>query len=238
MDFQNGKSTFYRFDEMSPLDKAIANYERKAKRYFEEMNKAEGAPPDIRAKRKQELIAVKKHLENERRLMMVIADVQAGLDAYREFGRGAIEGPGQSRSAAAGRRKELLEEDHHPTDILERFMRAVPNPKPSGQHTAHHIAPGKGKTKFAYRARVKLHTAGVRINDPDNGVWLPRKASYTPHWSMPEALGHLQYHTNGYERWVSDRLETKFGDTFVRLELRIIGQLLQENRLPPEARKK
>jgi hypothetical protein len=158
--------------------------------------------------------------------MMVVADVQAGLDAYRAYGRGAAEGSGQSRSAAAEIRQNLLAEDHHPTGILEFFMRAVPNPKPSGQHTAHHIAPGKGRSKFAYRARVRLHTAGVRINDPDNGVWLPRKSSYTPHWSMSEALGHLQYHTNGYERWISDRLETKFGETFVRLELRIISQLL------------
>src|SRR5690606_22694399 len=137
------------------------NYERKAKTYFKALNSAENSPPDVREKRKQELNTIKKHLENEKRLMMVIADVQAGLDAYREFGRGAIEGAGQSRSAAAIRRKELLVEDHHPTGILELFMRAVPNPKPSCQHTAHHIAPGKGKTRFAYRARVKLHTAGV-----------------------------------------------------------------------------
>lgn len=238
MEFQNGKRTFYRFDEMSPLDRAIANYERKARAYFEQADKLENAPPDLREKRKQELTAIKKHLENERRLMMAIADVQAGLDAYRSYGREATEGSGQSRSAAMAIRQNLLEEDHHPTGILELFMRAVPNPKPSGQHTAHHIAPGKGKTKYAYRARVRLHTAGVRINDPDNGVWLPRKSSYTPHWSMPEALGHLQYHTNGYERWISDKLETKFGETFVRLELRIISKLLQENKLPPEARKK
>lgn len=238
MDFQNGKRTFYRFDEMSPLDKAIANYERKAKAYIEQSNKAENTPPDLREKRKQELATIKKHLENERRLMIAIADVQAGLDTYRAYGRGAVESSGQSRSAAMARRQELLEEGHHPTEILELFMRAVPNPKPSGQHTAHHIAPGRGKTRFAYRARVKLHTAGVRINDPDNGVWLPCKSRYTPHWSMPDALGHLQYHTNGYERWVSDRLETKFGEAFIRLELRIIGQLLQENKLPAEAKKK
>lgn len=44
MDFQNGKRMFYRFDEMSPLDRAIANYERKAKTYFNQLNKADNAP--------------------------------------------------------------------------------------------------------------------------------------------------------------------------------------------------
>jgi len=52
-------------------------------------------------------------------------------------------------------------------------MRAVPVPKPSANHTAHHIVPGKGKTKGAVRARIRLHLYGIRINDPGNGVWLP-----------------------------------------------------------------
>jgi hypothetical protein len=237
MNYQNGTRTFFRYDEMSPLDRALEKYERQAKDFFDLSNKAE-SDPDIRKKRNMELSHIKKHLENEKRLVMVSADIQAGLDAYRDYGRGAVESSEQSRLAALSRRKELLEEDHHPTDILEKYMRAVPNPKPSSQHTAHHIAPGKGKTKFAYRARVKLATAGIRINDPDNGVWLPYKASYTPHWSMPQALGHLQYHTNGYEQWVSEKLETKFGEVFLRQELRIIGQLMQENKLPQEVRKK
>lgn len=237
-EIKHGVRTFLRHDEMSPLERAIQNYEKKAAEYFRGLNANENALPDIREKRKRELDKIKRHLENERRLINVLADLQADLDAYREYGRGAVDKNGVSRSEALTRRGELLLEEHHPTETLEKYMRAVPDPKPSAQHTAHHIVPGKGKTRFAYRARVKLHTSGIRINDPDNGVWLPTKARHTPHWSMPQAKGHLQYHTLGYEQWIAARLETKFGELFIRQELRILARFLQENKLPPEARKK
>ncbi|AQT61459.1 AHH domain-containing protein [Cellvibrio sp. PSBB023] len=238
MGFLHGVSTDARYDEMSPLDRALEAYQHKAKKYFKKLNQLESAPQDVRERRKQELAAVKVHLEHERRLMESIADVQAQLEIYRDFGRQAIHVAGQSRADSSSRQNSMLAEEHHPTDQLEAFMRAVPNPKPSPNHTAHHITPGKGKTKFAYRARVRMHVLGVRINDPDNGVWLPRFAKHTPHWSMPEALGHLQYHTEGYEKWVADKLQGRSSESALRLELQLIGQRLQENNLPPETRKK
>lgn len=109
-------------------------------------------------------------------------------------------------------------------------------PKPSPQHTAHHIVPGKGRTVHSARARSRIHLFGIRINDPDNGVWLPSASKYTPNWSMPEALGHKQYHTEGYEKWVSMRLRNQSSETFARQELRMIALLLEQNKLPPEAR--
>lgn len=238
MGFLHGVPTSQRYDQMDVLDRAISSYSDKARRYFDQLNAAENAPKDVRERRKAELQEAKKHLENERRLMESIADVQARLELYRVYGRGAVHVAGESRTKASQREAELLAEEHHPTEILEEFMRAVPNPKPSSNHTAHHITPGKGKTKFAYRARVRMHLVGIRINDPDNGVWLPRYAKHTPHWSMPESLGHLQYHTEGYEKWVSDKLHMKSSEAFIRLELQLIAGLLQENKLPPQARKK
>ncbi len=92
MFLHKGVGLNHRFEEMTLLDKAIANYEGKAKIYFEKLNMVENSPPDIRHKRKQELVAIKKHLEHEKRLMMVAADIQAGLVTYREYGKGAVEG--------------------------------------------------------------------------------------------------------------------------------------------------
>lgn len=157
------------------------------------------------------------------------------MQIYRAKGRLATQG---TNIEIAEKQKQLLEETHHPTEILEKYMRAVPIPKPSNNHSAHHITPGIGKTKDAYRARMRIHRFGIRINDPDNGVWLPRSTKYTPHWSMPEAKGHNQYHTHGYESWLLRRLQTKSSEEFIRQELRFIGQALQENNIPPEARKK
>lgn len=237
-EFLHGSSVNARYDEMSPLDRAIETYSSKAKKYYSDLNKAEKAPKDVRDTRKKELAAIKKHLENERRLMESIVDVQSELEAYRIYGKQAVHQPGQSRSAASQREAELLAEDHHPPELLEKYMRAVPIPKPSSTHTAHHIVPGKGKTKSAGRARMFIHALGIRINDPDNGVWLPTYAKHTPSWAMPNSLGHLQYHTEGYEWWVNNKLQKKSTESFVRLELQLIGMALQQNKLPPQARKK
>ncbi|AQT60627.1 AHH domain-containing protein [Cellvibrio sp. PSBB023] len=235
MEYQNGRRTLYRYDEMTLLDRAIEALTRKAEKYFDDLNIAERSPPDVREKRKMELEKAKRHLDHERRLAEVIVDVQVDLQMYRAKGRLATQG---TNLEIAKKQKQLLEETHHPTEILEKYMRAVPIPKPSKNHSAHHITPGIGKTKDAYRARLRIHRFGIRINDPDNGVWLPRATKHTPHWSMPEAKGHNRYHTHGYESWLFRRLQTKSSEEFIRQELRLIGQALQENNIPPEARKK
>jgi hypothetical protein len=235
MEYKNGVRTTYRYDEMSPLDQAIENLLQKAQTYYKDLNRAENAPKDVREKRKKELENAKQHLEHERRLAEVKVDVQADLQTYRLRGKQAYKGTNVEIAAS---QKELLAEEHHPTEILEKYMRAVPIPKPSPVHTAHHIVPGAGKTKDAYRARLRIHRYGIRINDPDNGVWLPNATKHTPHWSMPNALGHNKYHTHGYESWLLRRLQSKSSEEFIRIELRLIGQELQENNIPPEARAK
>lgn len=111
-------------------------------------------------------------------------------------------------------------------------MRADGRPQPSSQHTAHHIIPGKGKTKLASRARLHIHRNGLRINDPDNGTWLVRKKSDTPHWSMPNSLGHLEYHTHNYEIWIYESIRFGRDEQSVRAKLSLIGRMLQEGNQP------
>lgn len=235
METIQGLAVNQRYDEMSPLDRAINKYSQQADKYFKELNELENAPADVRAKREKELEKAKTFLEHERRFAELMAATQADLDSYRGLGRDATQG---TRSEVAAKQTALASEEHHPTDVLEKFMRSIPIPKPSSVHTAHHIVPGRGKTKDANLARVRMHRFGVRINDPDNGVWLPRFKSHTPHWSMPDSKGHLQYHTHGYESWVFKKLRSKSSEVFIRQELRLIGQLLQSNKIPDEARKK
>lgn len=235
MEFKNGVKTNHRYDEMSLLDRAIDNLLKRAEKYYSDLDALNHASPDIREKRKIELDNAKKYLEHQRRLSEVIVDVQAELEIYRTQGRQATQG---NNLEIASKQKQLQAEKHHPTEVLEKFMLAVPIPKPSANHSAHHITPGLGKTKDAYRARLHIHRFGIRINDPDNGTWLPRASKYTPHWSMPDAKGHMRYHTHGYESWLLRRLRTRSGEQFLRQELRWIGQAMQEDNLPPETKKK
>lgn len=219
-----------RYDEMSPLERALNKYQRQADVYFKKLNRIENSPPDVRDKRKHELNEIKRNLALEFSLVENLGDVQSGLEAYRKEGRKLAKDK-QGRTL-------LSTEGHHPTNDLEKNMRAIPVPKPSPDNTAHHIVPGKGKTKFANRARVRLHLFGIRINDPDNGVWLPMYARHTPHWSMPESKGHLQYHTHGYEKWVHKQIQSRSSEANIRQELKLVGTMLKQNNLPPEAGKK
>jgi len=169
----------------------------------------------------------KKHLDHERRHLETIASIQAQLDEYRELGLSATKGNAQDKLSA---RNLLAAEKHHPTDVLEKYMRVEGIPKPSTKHTAHHIVPGLGKLKVVTnQTRVHLHIYGIRINDPANGVYLVRKDEDTPHWSMPNSRGHLKYHTHEYERWISQRLRPLRNIDTLTTHLQIIGRLLQAN---------
>ncbi|WP_422732618.1 AHH domain-containing protein [Microbulbifer magnicolonia] len=55
-------------------------------------------------------------------------------------------------------------------------MRADGRPQPNPRFTAHHIVLGKGRTQYAAQSRIDLHFHGIRINDPDNGVWIPGRS--------------------------------------------------------------
>ena len=227
-----------RYEYQSRIDTSIDQYKKQVDKYYKDFNEAQNAPKDVKEARKKKVEAAHEWLEHERRLLEVKVDVLAQLQLYQEQGRKATKG---GRSEVAIKQEALLGDKHHQSGgavELEKYMRAVPVPKPSGDHTAHHIVPGKGKTLDANRARVRMHLFGIRINDPDNGVWLPRYARHTPHWSMPDSKGHLEYHTEGYESWVLKKLKVKSGELAIRHELKLIGQILQENNIPKEAQKK
>ena len=227
-----------KYEYQSKIDTIIDQYKTKADKYYKDLNDAENAPKDVREERIKKLESAHKWLENERRLLEVKTDVLSQLQLYQENGRDATKG---NRAEIGVKQAALKAEKHHQSRgavELEKYMRAVPVPKPSGEHTAHHIVPGKGKTLDANKARIRMHLFGIRINDPSNGVWLPRYAKHTPHWSMPESKGHLEYHTEGYESWVLKKVRGKSGEFAIRNELKLIGQMLQENNLPLEARKK
>lgn len=210
--------------EMSPLESAISRYEELAKKHYDKASAASDLPED---KRQAALNASLQHLERERALLSTIFDVQAELDVYREQGLGATKGTEKERTAALNM---MRAEAHHPTELLERYMRAEGTPKPSPQHTAHHIVPGKGKLpRVTSRTRFHLHIHGIRINDPANGVYLVAKDKDTPHWSMPKSTGHLTYHTIQYEQWVNQAVVHLSNIDFIKTKLQIVGRLLQNN---------
>lgn len=46
----------------------------------------------------------------------------------------------------------------------------------------------------------------VRINDPLNGVWLPRDKRDANHWATPTHPDHKSIHGDNYEKWLATQL--------------------------------
>jgi hypothetical protein len=210
--------------EMTPLDLAIAQFEKQAKAYYSKKRQAPPENPDERLKRENELARALEHLKTERRKVAVLAQIQVRLAEYQGWGR----------KKADDNPFELLEEKHHPTTVLAGNMRADGRPQPSQRHSPHHIVQGKGKHPRTPDVRLNLHLYGIRINDPDNGVWMPRTKADKGHWSMPSAPAHSEIHTFNYETWINFLLSTLEGEEVIRSALVRIRILLRDGNQPKQ----
>ena len=74
-----------------------------------------------------------------------------------------------------------------------------------------------------------MHSHGIRINDPVNGVYLLHKDDYTPHHSMPGSRGHLKCRTREYEKLVPARIGRLPNQDIIKTQLQVIGRLLQQH---------
>jgi len=221
LEYMNGVRTTMLYHEMSPLDAAITRYEELAEKHYAKTSTLTGA------EREKALKESRAHLESERKRLETISDVQAGLEQYRKAGLAATK---ENRKNKATALNMMVAERHHPTAVLEKYMLAEGAVKPSLKHTAHHIVPGKGKLEILTgRTRLHLHQHGIRINDPANGVYLVSVDKDTPHWSMPKSRGHKTYHTEDYERWVSQKIRALRNIDFIKTQLQVIGRILQDN---------
>lgn len=231
MEFVNGVRVTPHYHELSPLEAAIANFERQAKSYHRNKRKLNKATdtPEMRKQRESELAAALKHLQQERRLALVTIEVQAQLEAYRMQLKAS---QGGSRGERRELRGAMSSEKHHPTYVLAKYLRADGRPRPSANHTAHHIIPGRGKTAFAAQARVNLHLCDIRINDPVNGVWMLRRRRDKGHWSMPAAKAHSEVHTHNYEKWIFQGTRMAMDEPSMRVSLSRLRLLLETGKQP------
>lgn len=223
MNYIHGQRTTPLFHEMNASERVIADFERKAGKFHRNRQLAAKNAGNETLEQKRERLADKnkefQHLQREAALAKTMVQVQVRIEQYR---------------ASSLTSSQMLAEGHHPTEELESLLRGDGRPKPSPKHTAHHIVPGKGKTELAANARIEMHLHNIRINDPDNGVWMLMKKKDKGHWSMPNANAHMEIHTHNYERWVYQRILAAFNEREARAILRNIGNLLHEGKQPPQ----
>ena len=217
--------------EMTPFERQLSQLNRTAKKYHNKCANDASINGETAAQKKQRLADRKSelaHLTMTAGISDSIASVQGQLAEYRQ------RYSSKNRTEARENRKLMAQEPHHPTEVLETNLHYDNRPKPTPKHTAHHIVPGTGKTVLANRARVRLHLHDIRINDPDNGVWMIRLKEHKGHWSAPNSNSHLEIHTHNYEGWVFRILDSAIDTVDARKKLRNIGMRLEGGTQPPE----
>ena len=177
----------------TPFEKAVYEYEKLTHSYHKARTERAFASESAKSRetREAEWEATRQYLKKERVRLKSLAKLQTELDAYRE-------------QAAKKSEMALLKEKHHSTQKLESHLAAANEPKPSPDHVAHHIIPGKGRWLQAaiLDVRLSLHEHGVGINDPLNGIYLPDKKNSRCHWATPKSPVHKELHCWNYERWI------------------------------------
>lgn len=227
LEYKNGVRITKFAHEKDAFEAAVDEYEKRLKDFYSSSSRSE-----TEEERRKAVAKGMAFLNMERAKLNTISSLQDQLKEYRAQGMKASSDNSDMWSRAEASDMLLAEAHHgyHGVRVLERNMAAEGVPKPSAGHTAHHICPGKGKLPAITRqSRVHLHTHGIRINDPANGVYLVKLDAETPHWSMPDSRGHRTYHTENYERLVWEKLSHLNSQDLIKTQLQLIGRLMQQN---------
>lgn len=226
----------------TPLQHNIDEFEKAAKQYHKlkhstSRTKKERDDLDKELKTRLADLKARKLQLKTKACVQERTDLQVALASYQKSN--SVQG---NNSAVTEEQYEWMDnEAHHPTKVLRENMAANGDLAPDKNCACHHIVEGKGRTipdpdapkgpriqtQNAIMARVHLHMYGVGINDPDNGVYLPKYMKHTPHWRFPKALPHANIHTFKYEEWVYNTLEPNESEQSVRSALHKLRIMLE-----------
>ena len=214
----------------------IELFQQSAKDYHTKLN-SPLSDGETQKKREDTLAASRRALTLQQTEVVAAASIAYQLAAYQAENRGHAK---ESEKEENDRLARMENELHHPTDKLQCYMLAAGKIAPDQNCSPHHIVQGVGKriknkltgeytqTTEAIQARLILHLAGIGINDPDNGVWLPASLDHVPHWFMPKALPHRNIHTYEYEEFVLRGLKGRTNENQVRAALSVIASQLTD----------
>jgi A nuclease family of the HNH/ENDO VII superfamily with conserved AHH len=128
--------------------------------------------------------------------------------------------------AAALLAAEAVSGIKHSTKLGSNIRKADPGTKRPSETDAHHVV--AAEASGAHVSRMMIFAVGIGINDPDNGVLLPRYKA-TKIASMPNASPHQHIHTDMYYANVVTELvsaDDKSDSTEIRGILRSISRRL------------
>lgn len=141
--------------------------------------------------------------------------IKFGLMAYSKYA-----------SRARTMTKSMLLAEKHRPNRMTRYMSATGAGKKPPNTATHAIV--SGTHELAKAARKILAKFKIRIDDPANGVYLPKSENYTPHPRMPDASSHAKIHTVHYYLNITNQLSLANTCDECVLILQAIAKALQD----------
>ncbi|KEQ17076.1 AHH domain-containing protein [Endozoicomonas numazuensis] len=103
-------------------------------------------------------------------------------------------------------------------------------PRPGARWEAHHIVSAEHQEAIGARLIIAEDDIAIRIDDPDNGAWMPKTKADARPTIYPNAIGHNRIHRQLYYRWIENAITMMDDDLQVRSFLNTVRtQLLHGN---------
>lgn len=150
---------------------------------------------------------------------------------YTEVKKARLRGKlAKYRAEAGGMGFFQLAIEKHSSSDLGDFMRAIHMARPGARWEAHHMISGNHPEAEESRAVLANEKIKMRIDDPDNGCWMPKTKADARPTIYPSAIGHNRIHRERYYNWIFDNIVNMPNIGLVIAFLgRVRQQLLQGN---------
>lgn len=128
---------------------------------------------------------------------------------------------------------QILQEKHS-SKRLGDFLRADGHPRPGARWEAHHLISGTSPFSMQSRTILADEDIQIRIDDPDNGCWMPKTKADARPTIYPNAIGHNRIHRKLYYQWIQSNIELMVTDGQVRAFLNTVRMQLLQGNIKPE----
>lgn len=162
------------------------------------------------------------YIAKELNILKNISQVQAGLLKYKADAKKMSDSD--------------IENEVHDSGRLGDYLRAVGKPKPDDRVDAHAIVSGNHPESAELRGIMGM--LKIRVDDPDNGMWIPRRSQDTPHWAFPKCPPHSRIHRFNYYFWLRSLLLLLDDEVHFRHTLKMVARQLEYGTYPDFVMKK
>ena len=122
-------------------------------------------------------------------------------------------------------------QERHSSKRLGEFMRVCDMPRPGPRWEAHHIVSGSHPEAETARGILADEDIRIRIDDPDNGCWMPKTKADARPTIYPNAIGHNRIHRQKYYDWIYNKISLMLDDEAVRAFFSTVRQQLLDGNI-------